>query len=84
MEIEFIEEGYYHPDLWNEGCSSYVNSYLAKGAVIVSGYGYDRDLAAVETYQKLYPDRAVVQVQIDQIAKGGGGIHCITQQQPLV
>jgi agmatine deiminase len=83
IEIELINEGHYSPDVWNEGCSSYVNSYLANGAVIVSGYGYDRDEAAVEAWQKLYPEREVVMVQIDQIAKGGGGIHCITQQQPL-
>ena len=82
IEIEIIEEGYYHPDRWNGGCSSYVNAYLANGAVIVPGYGYDRDQAAVETWQRIYPDREVVQVYIGNIALGGGGVHCITQQQP--
>ena len=82
LGIEFINEGHYHPGVWNGGCSSYVNAYLANGAVIVPGYGYDRDAEAVETYQRLYPDREVVQVQIGHIALGGGGIHCITQQQP--
>ncbi len=38
-------------------------------------------MSAVETYQEIYPDRTVVQVQICDIAIGGGGIHCITQQQ---
>jgi agmatine deiminase len=82
LEIELIEEGHYHPGIWNEGCSSYINSYLANGAVIVPGYGYDRDSLAVETYQRLYPEREVVQVYIGHIAQGGGGVHCITQQQP--
>jgi len=82
LEIELIEEGHYHPGIWNEGCSSYINSYLANGAVIVPGYGYDRDPLAVETYQRLYPGREVVQVYIGHIAQGGGGVHCITQQQP--
>lgn len=82
LQLEFLDEGIYHEDLWNGGCSSYINSYLANGAVIVPGYGYDRDAAAVETYAKLYPDRQIVQVPINNIAIGGGGIHCITQQQP--
>ena len=83
LELEFISEGHYHPDVWNGGCSSYINTYLANGAAIVPGYGYDRDPEAVETYERLYPDREVVQVQINDIAVGGGGIHCITQQQPV-
>jgi agmatine deiminase len=82
LQLEFIQEGIYHPGVWNGGCSSYVNSYLANGAVIVSGYGYEHDGAAVETYRKLYPQREIVQVQIHDIAVGGGGVHCITQQQP--
>jgi len=82
LQLEFIQEGIYHPGVWNGGCSSYVNSYLANGAVIVPGYGYEHDGAAVETYRSLYPQREIVQVQIHEIAVGGGGVHCITQQQP--
>ena len=82
LEIEFIEEGIYHQDIWNGGCSSYINSYLANNAVIVPAYGYDRYHLAVETYSKLYPNREIIQVPIHNIATGGGGIHCITQQQP--
>ena len=82
LELEFIHEGIYHADEWNGGCSSYINSYLANGGVIVPAYGYERDHLAVETYQRLYPEREVVQVEINDIAIGGGGIHCITQQQP--
>ena len=84
LELEFIDEGIYHEDTWNGGCSSYVNSYLANGAVIVPGYGYDRDASAVETYRRIYPDRVIVQVPIKSLALGGGGIHCVTQQQPAL
>ena len=82
LQIEFIEEGIYHKDIWNGGCSSYINSYLANNAVIVPAYGYDRDHLALETYKGLYPNREIIQVPIHNIATGGGGIHCITQQQP--
>jgi agmatine deiminase len=82
LQVEFIHEGIYKEGIWNGGCSSYINSYLANGAVVVPGYGYDRDAAAVQTYRSLYPEREIVQVQINDIAVGGGGVHCITQQQP--
>lgn len=82
LELEFIQEGIYHEGVWNGGCSSYINSYLANGGVVVPGYGYDRDHEAVECYQALYPDREVVQCQIQNLALGGGGVHCVTQQQP--
>ena len=80
LEIDFIYEGDYSVLEFDE-CRSYINSYLANGAVIVPGYNHERDHLAVETYQKIYPDREVVQIQISDIAIGGGGIHCITQQQ---
>jgi len=82
LDLEFIDEGIYHEGIWNGGCSSYINSYLANGAVIVPAYGYDRDESVVETYQRIYPDREVIQVSIQNLAMGGGGIHCVTQQQP--
>ena len=30
----------------------------------------------------IFPERRIVQTPIDNIALGGGGIHCITQQEP--
>ena len=90
LELDFINEASYHQEVRDDECGSYINSYLANEAVVVPGYNSqsfphhqpERDFEAVETYQKIYPDREVVQVQINDIAVGGGGIHCITQQQP--
>ncbi len=84
LQLEFIEEGSYNDVKSDKDCRSYINSYLVNGAVVVPGYNNSElDKKAAETYQKLYPQREVVQVQIDAIAEGGGGIHCITQQQPV-
>jgi agmatine deiminase len=40
------------------------------------------DLAAKTSLQKLFPARKIVQLNVDGIAAGGGGIHCTTQQEP--
>ena len=42
-------------------------------------YGDAKDLLT-----KLYPGRVVVQVNIDPIAAGGGGIHCVTKNLPAI
>ncbi|MNW22077.1 putative agmatine deiminase [compost metagenome] len=42
------------------------------------------DTKAFDLLTELYPDREVVQLNIDAIAAGGGGIHCVTHQLPLV
>lgn len=65
-------------------CLSYVNFYIANGAVIAPSYGAASDELARERLQGCFPDRDVVQVPVTAIAEGGGGIHCITQQQPAV
>ena len=63
-------------------CLSYVNFYLANGAVITPCYGIGTDDEVRERLQDYFPGRTVKMVNIDAIAVGGGGIHCITQQQP--
>jgi len=65
--------------------AGYINFYVCNGAVIAPKFG-DRktDLAAKQTLQRLFPERKVVQINIDGIAAGGGGIHCTTQQEPMV
>ncbi|MFD9685594.1 agmatine deiminase family protein [Kitasatospora sp. NPDC059146] len=65
--------------------SSYTNFYVANGSVFVPqfGDGY-ADGLAYTILQAEFPGRDVVQINIDNIASGGGGIHCATQSQPAV
>jgi len=63
--------------------AGYINFYVCKGAVIAPEFGDAKaDCAAKEKLQVLFPDRDIVQINIDGIAAGGGGIHCTTQQEP--
>jgi agmatine deiminase len=63
---------------------SYVNFYLANGAVVVPGFEDPADQAAFKAIAAAFPDRQAVQVDALDIVQGGGGIHCITQQEPAV
>ena len=65
--------------------AGYINFYVCNGAVIAPEFGdAQADRAAKTTLQRLFPNREVVQINIDGIAAGGGGIHCTTQQEPKV
>ena len=62
---------------------SYINFYLANGGCVVPLYNDPADSVALETLQKLMPERKVVGVKNGrEILLGGGMVHCITQQQP--
>ncbi len=62
---------------------SYVNHLVVNGGVIACGFGEARaDEAAREILAAAYPGRSVVTVEARPLFERGGGIHCITQQQP--
>lgn len=61
---------------------SYINHYVCNGAVILCAFNDPGDLIAKEIMEKAYPGRKIVLVDARQIFARGGGIHCITQQQP--
>jgi len=61
---------------------SYINFYIANGAIILPAFEDPQDARAFEAVARAFPDRKVVQVPGTDIVYGGGGIHCITQQQP--
>lgn len=64
---------------------SYVNHLLVNDGIIACGFGEERaDARAREILEAAYPGRRAVTVDARQIFAGGGGIHCITQQQPAV
>ncbi|WP_371618772.1 agmatine/peptidylarginine deiminase [Streptomyces sp. NBC_00454] len=63
---------------------AYANYYVCNGAVISPQFGDSTaDAAAKATLQRAFPGRVVEQLNIDSLGGGGGGIHCVTQQQPV-
>ena len=83
LEVIEIEQprARYMPD-GRRIAASYINFYLANGAVIMPVFEDPQDARAFEIVGKAFPGREVVQVPAVDIVYGGGGIHCITQQQP--
>jgi agmatine deiminase len=63
-------------------CRSYVNCYFVNGGVIMPEYGTPNDAIARDIFQSLFPTHRIRGVHIPSICVGGGGIHCITQQEP--
>jgi len=61
---------------------SYVNYYIANTVVLIPKYNDPNDVVARRALQRLYPNRKVVSIDVRNLYKNGGMIHCITQQQP--
>ena len=61
---------------------SYINFYIANGAIIMPLFDDRHDQAAQETLARLFPTREIAGIYSREILLGGGNIHCITQQQP--
>jgi agmatine deiminase len=61
---------------------SYINHYVCNNAVILCGFDDAGDEVAKGILEKAYPGRTVELVDARALFARGGGIHCITQQQP--
>lgn len=61
---------------------SYINFYIANGAIVLPQFNDPHDLAAKQNLAVLFPDREVIGLYAREILLGGGNIHCITQQLP--
>ncbi len=60
----------------------YVNYYQVNDALIVPMLGGPEDEAALPILEKLHPERKIVPVPSTAMAADGGGVGCVTQQQP--
>jgi agmatine deiminase len=68
--------------LGDKTAASYLNFLIVNGGVILPVFDDPNDAVALDTVQRLFPDRKVVTVPGREIVLGGGNVHCITQQQP--
>ncbi|MGN6162124.1 MAG: agmatine deiminase family protein [Marmoricola sp.] len=63
---------------------SYINHYVCNGAVIMCTFDDPADDEAAGILAQAYPGREIVRIDARPLFARGGGIHCITQQQPKV
>jgi agmatine deiminase len=61
---------------------SYVNHYLCNHGVVLCSFADPMDERNAGIFRRLFPDRTVTLADARTIFAAGGGIHCITQQQP--
>lgn len=61
---------------------SYINHYIVNGGVILCAFNDENDELAKNILTDVYPGREIVMVDARELFARGGGIHCITQQQP--
>lgn len=72
--------------------ASYVNYIVANNVVIMPRYWKPglsetlrrQDLEAQKVMQSIFPDRKVFAIDTLSINLGGGGLHCISQQEPCL
>lgn len=62
--------------------ASYANFYIANGLVLVPTFTDKNDAVALDTIQKLFPQREVVGIPCRDLVLGLGTLHCMTMQQP--
>ena len=63
---------------------SYINHVVINDAVLACAFGDPADDRALGILREFYPDRKVIGIDARPLFARGGGIHCITQQQPSV
>ena len=64
--------------------ANYMNWYVANGVVIVCGFNHPTwDEAARSQIATWFPDRVAVVTDTREIWSWGGGVHCVTNDQPL-
>lgn len=72
--------------------SSYVNFVISNGVILLPKYFKEgrnpltqkADQEAYELFKSLYPNYSIYQIDVDELNRDGGGMHCCTQQQPRV
>jgi agmatine deiminase len=62
--------------------ASYLNLYLANGAVVMPMFDDSADRAAYRAIAAAFPDREMVEIEASDLVYGGGGIHSLTREQP--
>ena len=90
-ESEFEDFGFKSGDtIYRVPAASYVNYFISNNTVLIPKYWKEgmsesqkqKDQVVKELFEKLFPGRKIIQIYALSINRGGGGIHCMTHEQP--
>lgn len=61
--------------------ATYANFLIMPTAVLLPTYGQpENDVRAIETLQRIYPERRIIPIDSNSLIKQHGSIHCVTMQ----
>ena len=83
-EIIPIQQPKYKEFLNHRMALSYINFYIANGGIVLPIFNDPMDEHAIKTITDVFHDKTVVTLDGTNIVEGGGCVHCITQQQPII
>ena len=64
--------------------ASYANFYIGNEVVLVPSFNDPNDAQALKIIQSCFPERKAMPIDCRDLIYGGGGIHCITREQPML
>jgi agmatine deiminase len=85
IEVIPIQQPPYRAHEENRLTLSYLNFYFVNGGIILPVFGgaaEETDRLAVESLQRVFPDRKIRTVDGMAVICEGGNVHCTTQQMP--
>lgn len=62
--------------------ATYANFLIINEAVLVPFYNVPQDKQALEIFQKIFPNRAVIGINCRPLIQQNGSLHCVTMQYP--
>ena len=64
--------------------ASYINFYFCKNSLLVPKFNVDEDLKVYDIFQSLFPSKKIKMIETSNINYGGGNIHCVTMNMPMI
>ena len=63
--------------------ASYTNFIFVNGGIIVPTFNCEADTKTLAIFKKLFPKRKVIGIDCSLLIQEGGGLHCMSKQQPV-
>lgn len=90
---EFGQFGFEIGDtIYRVPAASYTNYFVSNKVVLIPKYWVEgmtksqkqKDEEVKDIFEQLFPGREIIQIYTLSINRGGGGIHCMTHEQPAI